>query len=520
MPFEEKSFSGCQIIDDNSNNTVKAISGLSTERGISVCEAANLKRGGQGRNSNQQDAFFVGTVEADVASNPEKSFAESLKPIIEKYDNFECGTTLCSAIATPDGKGGVNITTANLGDSRAAVVVKYLHKDSNGDEKIGYRSILLTEDMSPKTKRFANQVIEKGGIIYGDRVNGDSATAGSIGDSDIKGLNKESALIRNPEVWQINSERFFSSSQETLLELDLIVSCDGLWEYNLTCDFSYYKEKSTDTDIKFRELNASSEKRLSNLKKTYDKQTESEKQKQSFADYLVAHALKSGSRDNITAISVPLISETEGVLIENGSGGIIATVCDGHGKGANKEIQEGREDGFYFRGIKYNSREEAETEADKKATEEASSEANTQAETFRKKDLSIEIEEVKDGISSKDDGCLVASSVAADVFTALKVKEIKGLEISDKHQEPLAQIIKKRNPSRSSNDSSKTANNNQKTREEILRDVTSDHLPQRFTIETQKGSKINIATWNVLQQCQSKAKSGTGYSNNPWDFDE
>ncbi|MDX2083558.1 MAG: hypothetical protein SFV53_06205, partial [Rickettsiales bacterium] len=46
------------------------------------------------------------------------------------------------------------------------------------------------------------------------------------------------------------------------------------------------------------------------------------------------------------------------------------------------------------------------------------------------------------------------------------------------------------------------------------------HLPQRFTIETQKGSKINIATWNVLQQCQSKAKSGTGYSNNPWDFDE
>ncbi len=72
----------------------------------------------------------------------------------------------------------------------------------------------------------------------------------------------------------------------------------------------------------------------------------------------------------------------------------------------------------------------------------------------------------------------------------------------------------------------------QKTREEILAEVTSDHLPQMFEIElssnsksdesssSAKKTKVNIVTWNILNQCKAPNTSNTSFSNNPWDYEE
>jgi len=67
----------------------------------------------------------------------------------------------------------------------------------------------------------------------------------------------------------------------------------------------------------------------------------------------------------------------------------------------------------------------------------------------------------------------------------------------------------------------------QKTREAILAEVTSDHLPQMFEIKLSSNSesdessstektKVNIVTWNILNQCKVSPK----FSNNPWNYHE
>jgi len=73
----------------------------------------------------------------------------------------------------------------------------------------------------------------------------------------------------------------------------------------------------------------------------------------------------------------------------------------------------------------------------------------------------------------------------------------------------------------------------QKTREEILEEVTSDHLPQMFEIElssnsksgesssSTKKTKVNIVTWNILNQCKSPdSSSAFSFGNNPWNYEE
>ncbi len=68
-------------------------------------------------------------------------------------------------------------------------------------------------------------------------------------------------------------------------------------------------------------------------------------------------------------------------------------------------------------------------------------------------------------------------------------------------------------------------NMSQKTQEEILREVTSDHLPQMFEIELQndtKSTQVKVVTWNILARCKPPIKNNKfeTHSNNPWNHEE
>jgi hypothetical protein len=71
----------------------------------------------------------------------------------------------------------------------------------------------------------------------------------------------------------------------------------------------------------------------------------------------------------------------------------------------------------------------------------------------------------------------------------------------------------------------------QRTRQDILRNETSDHLAQQFQFTLEKDGKqsaVNIATWNLLGQCTQKDQEiGKGansktleFANNPWNYKE
>ncbi len=65
----------------------------------------------------------------------------------------------------------------------------------------------------------------------------------------------------------------------------------------------------------------------------------------------------------------------------------------------------------------------------------------------------------------------------------------------------------------------------QNTREKILLNFASDHMPQFFSAEftgpeSSSTTKVNILSWNVLGECYSKGDWGLGEANNPWNYRE
>jgi O-acetyl-ADP-ribose deacetylase len=62
----------------------------------------------------------------------------------------------------------------------------------------------------------------------------------------------------------------------------------------------------------------------------------------------------------------------------------------------------------------------------------------------------------------------------------------------------------------------------QRSHNEILREETSDHLPQQFKLKVDQGSnplEVKVATWNLLFRCNKKPDPN-GFPNNPWDHEE
>jgi serine/threonine protein phosphatase PrpC len=344
----------------------------------------------KGKRPSQQDSGFIGILpNVSEPEDAEKFLQETIAASELKHKTCLSGTTVCSAIVS-----GEDITVANLGDSRAALIFRY-----NGALRDRYISVLLTEDHDFDVPRVRNHVVTKGGnigalnkngVVYKEAVlvNNTLNMGGSIGDDTvrIKSENNQDCLIRKPDVFHYKISdlcKKIGIKQEKIIDLDLVVSCDGLWNFNgkMECNFKTYIDKKGEQELR-KNLTASFRNNLFDIKKSHL----DNKEERSFADIASKYALKKGSLDNVSVAHIALKSNKNQLIAADKT--IIATICDGHGPG-----------------VTY-SEEEAIDENNKKNW----------------------------------DGLVVSSSVAADIFVAGQVQEIPGLEITPKEQNYLLKL--------------------------------------------------------------------------------
>jgi len=344
----------------------------------------------KGRRESQQDSGFIGILpNVSGPQDAEKFLQETIEASELKHKSCLNGTTVCSAIVS-----GEYITVANLGDSRAALIFRY-----KGVLRDRYISVLLTQDHDFDVPRVRNYVENKGGIISFDRgaelVNQRLEMGGAIGDDGVRmeSKNNQDCLIRKPDVFHYNISDLCEKigiKQEKIIDLDLVLSCDGLWNFNrkidpnfsrMKCNFKAYIDENGEQKLT-KNLTASFRDNLFDIKKSHLRNKEL-----SFADIASEHALKKGSRDNVSVAHIALKSNQDQLVAANQT--IIATICDGHGVGE-----------------KYS----------KEATIDENNKENW-------------------------DGLVVSSSVAADIFVAGQVQEIPGLEINSEKQNDLCKLI-------------------------------------------------------------------------------
>lgn len=193
---------------------------------------------------------------------------------LKREDQREDGTTCVFAIVEPlfekkakDVKKTYKITVANIGDSRAILV------KANGEHQP------LTEDHKPENSIEFKRIVNAGGTVQGNRVDGQLALSRAIGDYNYKDNPNlpasEQKVIPIPDVTVCVAEE-----GDTLL-----VCCDGLFE-QLTnqevANFAYEDLKKTNFSDQ-----ASSMTRL------------------------IDYSLEKGSKDNMTAMAVTFMSGVE-----------------------------------------------------------------------------------------------------------------------------------------------------------------------------------------------------------------
>jgi serine/threonine protein phosphatase PrpC len=344
----------------------------------------------KGRRKDQQDAGFIGILPNIRGSQDAKNFLqEAIVASESKHKSCFHGTTVCSAIVS-----GEDIAVANLGDSRAALIFRY-----KGVLRDRYISVLLTQDHDLDVPRVRNYVENNGGTISFDRgvevVNQILEMGGAIGDNIVlnESKNKKDCLIRNPDIFHYNISDLCEKigiKQDKIIDLDLVVSCDGLWNFNkkidpnfskMKCNFKAYVDENGEQKLR-KNLTASFRDNLFDIKKSHLINKE-----RSFADIACEHALKKGSRDNVSVAHIAIKSNQNQLIAANQT--IIATICDGHGVG------------------------------DKYSKEE----------------------DIDEGVKEYWDGLVVSSSVAADIFVAGQVEQIPGLEINSEKQNDLYKLI-------------------------------------------------------------------------------
>ncbi|MES2961320.1 MAG: hypothetical protein V4694_02940 [Pseudomonadota bacterium] len=322
-----------------------------------------------GRRPHQQDAIFVGEVQGLAKKNPAEFFRRELPAIIDDHKSCRSGSTLSSAITTKNADGSIDITTANLGDSRAAVTLKY----KTADSKFGYRSILLTEDHKS--------------TLAG--VNAPGKRVGGLGDNSVNS-GADDRLLRTPDIWNFNSNDFLEPG-EILEDLDLIVSCDGLWDRDsangdiMSTDAEFVLQ---DDKLTLKQNPTKNTSHLTDLRKTFDGLTDKSPYRNNFAFYLQKQAITNGSTDNISASDCTLVKGSKVVIPADKA--VMLTVCDGRGGEPDPNYEDLKGDM-----------------------------ANNNL------------------VKTANDGALVAASVAARLANAAQIKEIAGLEIQQQKQESL-----------------------------------------------------------------------------------
>ncbi|HLD76865.1 MAG TPA: PP2C family protein-serine/threonine phosphatase, partial [Rickettsiales bacterium] len=226
----------------------------------------------------------------------------------------------CSVIAKKIGSD-IQITTANLGDSRAVLVVSSKKMARNV-------AICLTEDHKPDLLRVRTYVESKGGRVLLGRVNGGLAVGAAIGDRLVVGEEQEDCLLRIPDIWQYNLSQYlkdlgFESCDD--VTVDLITSCDGLFEEGITVDYERFLDKDNTIHNGYVAGQGVS---IAEIISDWRENKAIQRVSPNLADYLTNKAISYGSGDNISAIVVPLI---ENGTMKLGDIPVMATVCDGHG---------------------------------------------------------------------------------------------------------------------------------------------------------------------------------------------
>lgn len=351
-----------------------------------------------GKRSLQQDSVFVGVVQNELArTNPEEFFLRQTAEAAESHSKCIAGTTLNSAIIRRVADD-VEITTANLGDSRLALVIRH----RNGV----YESILLTEDHDFDVSRVRKYYEDHGGDVIRGRAEGDLNMGAAIGDY------KLGPLMKRPDVLTFRLSQFLRFGEAlTDISVSLINSCDGLWDLGggnkMLCNRRVPLDESgvRMESVAMRGVPLERDGytfHISAMKQNFDERElkkEDGNSYENFSEALSDVSLGPGaSTDNISVIHIPLVEA--GVIKISAENPVMTLVCDGHG-GVGKPTADGKG---------------KEVDPD-----------------------SFDMEKPRENW----DGGIVSASVAADFFHAAQIREIPGVEVQ-KEQKFLFNFLSKR----------------------------------------------------------------------------
>jgi len=286
-------------------------------------QAAELR----GWKTAQEDAMLLASAHID---QPQNFFIKLFENFNAQITDNNTGSTASMYYFNPQ---TLQITTANLGDSRVYLTIK-TQDDSEEEEdnkKVAkYVTFLLTEDHNLEVERIKKHIEANNGKIIQGRVDLTLNVGGAIGDIEIP------SLLKSPDLatFQIDQLLKLANIQTTNYEIILTTACDGLtnkkrdYNHEFSVKFrenqkfpEWVDEKTNDNYQETLKQQAT----LSKLIEIYDQ--DSREDKGELANFLANNANQNVQGDNISVCTVRLKSDKLCV----GSPPFVSAVFDGHG---------------------------------------------------------------------------------------------------------------------------------------------------------------------------------------------
>eukprot|EP00477_Mikrocytos_mackini_P001113 GAHX01001195.1.p1 GENE.GAHX01001195.1~~GAHX01001195.1.p1 ORF type:complete len:412 (-),score=115.24 GAHX01001195.1:33-1268(-) len=181
----------------------------------------------------------------------------------------DVGSTMVLCLLEPNlSTKKIQLTVFNIGDSRAFMV-------KNNTTKI----VPLTKDHKPTVKKETNRILEAGGIVEEERVDGCLALSRAFGD----------AIYKCDENLPMNEQKVIATADCTVFEMEqndkLYITCDGLFE----C-------------LNYKQIEEFLKEKIELYK---------EENKTGILVDLLNHSLDAGSFDNMSAIMIEIKSTSE-----------------------------------------------------------------------------------------------------------------------------------------------------------------------------------------------------------------
>jgi serine/threonine protein phosphatase PrpC len=270
-----------------------------------------------GRRDYQHDAVGV-VAQADnilLANDPAQFFKQAFTAVVDEYSKCISGTTLCAvSVMSLENKGrpDLRITTANIGDSQAHLVL--WSRDENSG-KMQFEVNELTEPHDFNNEKVLQYVKKQGGTVEVSsggvlRVNHGLNMGGAIGDYDnamsIKDRELRDCLYREPDVkTRFLSDFFLEQIPQNAV---IILASDGFREGQEP----YFIQEAMNE---------------------YHKIPQAERM--TLSQFLAEFSYRKGSEDNISVIAVNCV---ENNTIQTFEKPFVASDADGHSKMSRKII--------------------------------------------------------------------------------------------------------------------------------------------------------------------------------------